>query len=826
VPGEPLRIADLIDSVADGTPVDWDAVARIADGNERRAVGHLRVVAAVAELHRTMLVAEEDEAENRVETRAEPDADSRVWGHLRLVEKVGEGAFGEVYRAHDAWLDREVALKLLKPAPGRQPVARVIEEAQTLARVRHHNVVTVHGAAIHNGRAGLWMEYVEGRSLAEIVSATGPMSGGEAALVGQEICSALSAVHARTLVHRDVKAQNVMRESGGRVVLMDFGAGGTPLYLAPELLRGDEPSVQSDLYAVGVLLYYLVTGRFPAVPGGAAGERLGTPKRLVEHRQDLPEPFVGAVERALATDRSQRFATAREMQEALSNVAPKLPPKPARFNTASALALATGVFLIAAVVGLLFRSTGSGRGGGPASRVEVLTVLPFDNVSSSDGERTLATGVAMELTARLGELSALRVVPWTFARQFTPGTASLQEIARRTGADAIVEGSVQLTPPAGESEQNPRVRVRVQIYHAGSGSLMWTSAYERDVEAFLSLQAEIASAIARHVNIAVGRHEAVRLHQGRRVAADAMESYLRARELLDGKNDIRSAMQLFAEATERDASFAEAFAGLANCHALQAAYLAEVPADVALERALRASARAIDIDGSMAEPYAVRGFAHLALDWNWQAAGDSFKQALKLGPNVAAVFDQYSNFLTVLGRHDEAIAAARRAEERAPLSAAYSRTVAWALYMARRYGEALVQLDRTIEIEPGFEPARTLRGRVYLLTGRPDEALREFESTRWMSMAAVAHARAGRGDEARAMLTRIGGRGEPRRTTPYDMAIVYASLGEEERALDELEKAFETRDTALAHIAVDPLLDPLRTAPRFARTLQRMALTP
>ena len=303
------RLTALVASVADGTPLDWDALSTNADEPSQRLISHLRIVAQVGDVHRSF-------ADEPVTTTAPPWAPAMEqstlapgplelgrWGHLEIIEKIGDGGFGEVYRARDPWLDCEVALKLVKPdAAGSFSPQRIINEARTLARVRHTNIVTIHGADSHDGRAGLWMELVRGRTLSQMLSAQGPFGPNEAAVVGQDVCRALAAVHAAGIVHQDVKAQNVMRESGGRFVLMDFGAGSTPVYLAPEVLQGGRTSVASDIYAVGVLLFYLVTRRYP-VNGASVHElkeahRQGVRLRLADVRADLPDTFVAVVERA------------------------------------------------------------------------------------------------------------------------------------------------------------------------------------------------------------------------------------------------------------------------------------------------------------------------------------------------------------------------------------------------------------------------------------------------------------------------------------------------------------------------------------------------
>ena len=260
-----------------------------------------------------------------------------TWGSLRVLERVGQGAFGDVYRARDSRLDREIALKLIRQLESLDSIAsQVIDEGRLLARVRHPNVVTVYGADRIDGRVGLWMEFVRGRTLEAVLRDQGPFGAEEATLIGLDLCRALSAVHSAGLIHRDVKAQNVMREAGGRIVLMDFGTGrddlsdrpadfaGTPLYVAPEVFGGAPATVESDIYSVGVLLFHLVTGAYPVKGRTAADirEAHGKQRRswLRDARPDLPDTFVQAVERALEFDPDKRYESAGAMEDALSRV--------------------------------------------------------------------------------------------------------------------------------------------------------------------------------------------------------------------------------------------------------------------------------------------------------------------------------------------------------------------------------------------------------------------------------------------------------------------------------------------------------------------------
>jgi tRNA A-37 threonylcarbamoyl transferase component Bud32 len=414
-------VQKLIESAADGTEINWDDIDhQVDDPDVLRLMQHLRVVAGVAELHRSQLdddAAPRDESltrpatspapasllgrqtrgaadpaagRHRVSGPADPEPLGR-WGHLLLVRKIGEGAFGEVYHAHDTWLDHPVALKLLKSSKAKPDLSnQILHEARRLARVRHPNVVTVHGADNHDGRVGFWMDLIEGRTLSELV-AQGRLSSGEAIHIGQELCLALAAVHGARLIHRDVKAQNVMRASdGGRIILMDFGAGefidqtpgasriGTPLYLAPELWAGGTASVRSDIYSLGVLLFFLVTGTFP-VQGTSVAElteahSVGERQRLRDIRPDLPDFFVTIVERALAADPARRFASAGEMHAALARepgstfglLESSVPPSAVRPPTSwQQRALRAGGAVMAIVLGLtlvgFITSTGYNR---------------------------------------------------------------------------------------------------------------------------------------------------------------------------------------------------------------------------------------------------------------------------------------------------------------------------------------------------------------------------------------------------------------------------------------------------------------------------------
>jgi serine/threonine protein kinase len=332
--GDPLK--EVADAIADGRAIEWTAERASVASEDLDSFSQLQILSEIARLHREAHGVAADQAKSA----SEPAAAGELfrWGPLSVRERIGQGSFGDVYRAWDPSLQREVALKLFRPsgATATASADTLAREGQLLARVRHPNVMAVYGAQQHEARIGMWSELLCGRTLAEIVEQDGPMSAPEATVFVESVCRALAAVHRAGLLHRDIKAQNVMRESGGRVVLMDLGLGreadlrlasgfdlaGTPLYLAPELFTGGSATVQSDIYSVGVLLFFLVTGQYPVAARGmgelADAHRNGKRNRLLDLRPDLPHAFVDVIERALMPNLGERYESAGALQEALA----------------------------------------------------------------------------------------------------------------------------------------------------------------------------------------------------------------------------------------------------------------------------------------------------------------------------------------------------------------------------------------------------------------------------------------------------------------------------------------------------------------------------
>jgi hypothetical protein len=329
---------EAIEHIADGLTVDWSAFDKAAPAREREWAKSLRVLNDIVNLHRD--AAADYEQTTLAKPHVEGAASSAVadtWGKYQLTTRVGEGSYGSVYRAWDSELERDVAIKILHRRVGDTRLKeRLLQEGRALAKIRHNNVVNVLGVEAHGDRVGLCMEFVRGKTLADVVRGQGRLSAAEAVLIGEDLCRALSAVHRAGYVHRDVKAKNVMRDDTGRIVLMDFGTGrtvdahgksdraGTPLYMAPEVIEDGQASARSDVYSLGVLLYYLVTGEYPVNARSIDELRAAHTRRdhrwLSELRPDLPVGFIQVVERAIALDPEERYTNAGELLSALSGL--------------------------------------------------------------------------------------------------------------------------------------------------------------------------------------------------------------------------------------------------------------------------------------------------------------------------------------------------------------------------------------------------------------------------------------------------------------------------------------------------------------------------
>ena len=447
---EPL-VDDVAAAILDGSTIDWPMVDTASSDAERGLIGELRLLAAVADLHRL-----------QPDTPLLDAAESNAWGHLRLLERVGGGSFGDVYRAHDTRLEREVAVKLI-PATrsGDADIADILREGRLLARVRHPGVVTVYDAQQIGHRVGMWMEFVRGRTLEERLEQHGVCTPAEAIDIGIELCRAVAAVHDAGLLHRDIKTQNVMRADDGRLVLMDFGVGreladgavtnvaGTPLYLAPEILRGQPATVSTDVYAIGVLLFHILTGSFPVraklVAELQRAHETGNRQSLLAARADVPANLAAVIDRAVDPDPARRFGSASDLAGVLATVRPRVRSRRWMLAAAAGLVIAVG-----AAVAIQRGWIAIGRDAGPLLNPQQWILM--SEFTGTTGDAELDAALRHAVTSELEASTYLNVFPpasvrETLERMSRPRNSRIDarlglEIARHAGLDGIVSGSL------------------------------------------------------------------------------------------------------------------------------------------------------------------------------------------------------------------------------------------------------------------------------------------------------------------------------------------------------------------------------------------------
>ncbi|MBZ5555949.1 MAG: protein kinase [Acidobacteriia bacterium] len=871
-------LRNVAEAVADGHAVDWAAIESTPmSADDRSLIAELKLLERLHRVHRAAGASPTPRSPGQspaspvsdpeAGTHAEGVGDTgestatiagpRLWSHLDIREVLGAGGFGVVYRAWDPQLATEVALKVLTRDTGAG--ATVIQEARLLARVRHPNIVSIYGADRWNGQVGLWMEFVRGRTLKQIVEQRGAFGAREAALVGLDLTRALAAVHGAGLVHRDVKPHNVMRDEGGRIILMDFGAGievdalsagpqrkyvGTPLYMAPELFHDHRPSPQTDLYSLGILLYHLVSRAYPldAVSPADVEAQLARSerRRLRDVRPDLPTEFVRIVERAIDPEPARRYASAGEMEADLAQfvvqderalaapradeAAPPRRPRRAAFLTAT-----VAVALAAVVTGAVWRLWRQPSPAPPAPVVHSLVVLPLRNASGDQAQDYFVDGMTELLTADLSGVSALKVIANSSATAYHGTRKSASEIARELRVDGAVEGSV--------ARSGDRVRVTLQVVRADTNLSVWGASFERQAGDAFRLQADITQMLVQQLKAALTTGERLRLTQTYAASAEVQDLYLRARYLLHTYNRerMREARALLERAVQIDPNYALAWSSLSRCYTLLQEWGELSPAE-SRRLGLAAATAALQRDPSMFEAHASMAEALFKFDWNWVDADAHYRQALDTNPGFSLGRWQYARFLSAAGRVDDAVAEAKRAEESDPLSTDVKGTVAMMLFYQRRYADAIAKADETLTLDATQQGPHVVRARALAGLGRFDEAARELQEAIRLSTGQPGQladlgrifALTGRRADAEAILARLsraqGSQGEF--LTGQDAAYVLLALGRRDEALAGLEQAVDQRSERVLWLRVDPKVDDLRNEPRFQRLILRIGGLP
>ena len=764
-----------------------------------------------------------------------------------------------VYYAWDLKHDRPVALKLLHPdlAHVLGP-ERFLREIRLAARLQHPHILSV----MDSGEAGtlLWytMPFVEGETLRERLSREGQLPLDQALRIAGQAADALHYAHQRGVIHRDIKPENILL-SGNHALVADFGiaaalpdatgdpadrltetglAVGTPQYMSPEQSVGERGlDARSDIYALGTVLYEMLAGEPPytgPTPRAILAKRLSEPLPHLKTVRDVPQSIEDTVTRALAREPADRFATAAEFGAALEARAEKAEKaeraeRAEKADRKSPVALSPG--RLAALTALL-AVTALGlyvtrKSGTPTPIAPSAAVLPFTDLSPNRDQEYFSDGLTEELITALGQIEGLKVAARTSSFQFKGTQADVRDVGRKLGVGAVLEGSVR--------KSGNQLRVTAQLVSARDGYELWSQSYDRDLADVFTVQEEIARAIVGALRLQLGGNTASALAQRPTSDLEAYDLYLKGRFAWNqrGGTSMQQAASYFEQAVARDPHFARAYAGLADAQLLLPWYAGVSPA-TAWPQAKAAAAKALELDSTLAEAHTSLAYGTMLYEWDWAGAEKEFKRAIAADPDYPTAHHWYADFLAGRGRLEESLREMRRAYELDPLSRIIGGELGWVYYLMQRNQEALEQLRATLALDPNFAHTHFILGMVYKQQGDYPTAISELRRALELegffphTAAALLSTYAAAGDSvsARKEFHEIEERAAHGYVPPYAFAIAYTALGDKDKAFASMYECLKVRDVFLPENSLDPLLDPLRSDPRWETVERQLGIKP
>jgi eukaryotic-like serine/threonine-protein kinase len=796
-----------------------------------------------------------------------PSSLSGLFAERYLIEReIGRGGMANVYLARDTRQQRLVAVKVLRSELSQALVnERFQREIAITANLTHPHILPLHDSGEWEGRLFYVMPYLEGETLRARLDRERQLPLREAVCIARGVASALEHAHKHRVVHRDVKPENILIVDGQPVVV-DFGIAravqlseeerltltgismGTPAYMSPEQASGDRSiDARSDIYSLGCVLYEMLAGEPPFAGPNAHAiivKRLSEPAPDVRYtRETVPAILADVVARALAAAPADRVQTAAEMERALdaaeiecstAAVRRQTPRRPTvsrlldRRSTQLALSV-VGVLAVMTIGWMRFgQFTAANRGRAGGSAIHTLAVLPLASISGGTGSSMggmgaqdfFADGMTDALITGLAQIRNLNVISRTSVMQYKMMKKPLPQIARELHADAVLEGSVV--------RSGDKVRITAKLIRAADDGALWARSYERQIGDALGLQDDIAQSVAEEIGAKLVAAPAV--SAGRRaIKPEAQEAYLKG-SYFAGQWRLPEAIASFQQAVAIDPNHAPAYAGLARAYYFRAFFGEVAPAE-AFSQMRRAAARALERDETSAEAHGLMALVNTHYDWDWQAAERHFARALVLSPSDAQVHHDYAHLLLALGRGQESAAETKRARELDPANPMLTSCAGWHSLFDSQFDSALLFAKEAQQMMPSFW-AQVVTGWAYLGKGERDSAVVALRKAVVLSgslpfaRASLAHALAkqGKTTEAREILSGLLHQSLRGYVSAYDIAVVYAGLGENDRALEWLRKAIGERSVFVVHMAWDSRLDGLRVDPRFAELVGQLNL--